>query len=167
MSYKHLFFDLDRTLWDFDTNSEETLLELFDVHRLSERTDHAPMEFVNAYQAVNERLWAQYRAGTIQKAELRSTRFRVAFGEMEIDDPDFADRFGEEYLRLCPLKTKLVSGADELLGDLHEKYVMHLITNGFQETQAIKIKAASIEHYFDEVITSEAAGARKPDPRST
>ena len=28
-TYKHLFFDLDHTLWDFDTNAKETLHELF------------------------------------------------------------------------------------------------------------------------------------------
>ena len=29
MKYKHIFFDLDRTLWDFDTNMRLTLEEIF------------------------------------------------------------------------------------------------------------------------------------------
>ena len=32
--YKHIFFDLDNTLWDFDKNSAETLHELFHKHNL-------------------------------------------------------------------------------------------------------------------------------------
>ncbi|MFT5227209.1 MAG: putative hydrolase of the HAD superfamily, partial [Urechidicola sp.] len=28
-NYKHIFFDLDRTLWDFDTNSKLALQELY------------------------------------------------------------------------------------------------------------------------------------------
>ncbi|HEY1872135.1 MAG TPA: hypothetical protein VGG71_13830, partial [Chitinophagaceae bacterium] len=28
MKYKHLFFDLDHTLWDFEANARATLLEL-------------------------------------------------------------------------------------------------------------------------------------------
>ena len=33
MKYKHIFFDLDRTLWDFETNSNKTLLQL--INRFS------------------------------------------------------------------------------------------------------------------------------------
>jgi len=165
MSYKHIFFDLDRTLWDFDKNSEETLLELYDEFDLNELTDVPAPQFVIEYQTINERLWADYRAGTIGKEELRSSRFKQAFDHIEIEDHGLADRFGEVYLSVCPLKTKLIDGADELLGELHEKYDLHLITNGFEETQHIKIKAAAIGHFFDEIITSEAAGARKPDPK--
>jgi hypothetical protein len=33
--YEHLFFDLDHTLWDFDTNSEATLRDLYAELRLS------------------------------------------------------------------------------------------------------------------------------------
>ena len=32
--YKHIFFDLDHTIWDFDKNAEETLYELYDIYRL-------------------------------------------------------------------------------------------------------------------------------------
>ena len=31
MNYRHIFFDLDHTLWDFDRNSRETLEELFEI----------------------------------------------------------------------------------------------------------------------------------------
>ena len=37
MKYKHLFFDLDRTLWDFEKNSHETLLELCNKYKLKEK----------------------------------------------------------------------------------------------------------------------------------
>jgi putative hydrolase of the HAD superfamily len=48
---------------------------------------------------------------------------------------------------------------------LHEKYHLHLITNGFEEVQITKIKVSGIGQFFREVITSEKAGALKPDPR--
>ena len=32
--YKHLFFDLDNTLWDFERNSQEALCDLFRMYRL-------------------------------------------------------------------------------------------------------------------------------------
>ena len=36
-AYKHLFFDLDHTLWDFDANAKESLLELYDFFNLKEK----------------------------------------------------------------------------------------------------------------------------------
>ena len=39
---------------------------------------------------------------------------------------------------------------------------MHLITNGFEKTQHLKIKNSGIQHYFTHIITSEAAGIMKP-----
>ena len=35
--YQHLFFDLDHTLWDFDTNSEATLRDLYAELKLDEK----------------------------------------------------------------------------------------------------------------------------------
>ena len=35
--YKHLFFDLDHTLWDFDANAKETLAELYSIFDLDNK----------------------------------------------------------------------------------------------------------------------------------
>ena len=34
MKYKHLFFDLDHTLWDFDANAKITLTEMYTYFNL-------------------------------------------------------------------------------------------------------------------------------------
>jgi putative hydrolase of the HAD superfamily len=39
---------------------------------------------------------------------------------------------------------------------------MHLITNGFETVQLHKIKNSKIDHFFTEVITSEASNSLKP-----
>ncbi len=36
--YKHIFFDLDHTLWDFDKNSEETFLDLYNIYYIEDIT---------------------------------------------------------------------------------------------------------------------------------
>ena len=41
---------------------------------------------------------------------------------------------------------------------------MHLITNGFENTQHHKLKTAGIDHFFEEVITSEGSNSLKPHP---
>ena len=37
MQYKHLFFDLDHTLWDFETNAKESLYDLYHNHTLANK----------------------------------------------------------------------------------------------------------------------------------
>ncbi len=82
-----------------------------------------------------------------------------------VKDDVLADRMGHDYLTLTPKRTVLMPGARELLGDLGERYRMHIITNGFHEVQREKIVCSALEHHFELVLSSEMAGARKPDAR--
>ena len=52
-----IFFDLDRTLWDFDFNSEETLLEIYEKYRLTHLGVRSAEEFVSIYKQINSQLW--------------------------------------------------------------------------------------------------------------
>ena len=58
---KHIFFDLDRTLWDFEKNSHETLLELYQTHNLSDLGIDDVSVFISDYKRINESLWSLYR----------------------------------------------------------------------------------------------------------
>jgi putative hydrolase of the HAD superfamily len=49
-----------------------------------------------------------------------------------------------------------------VLDYLSAKYTLHIITNGFEEVQHLKIKNCGLDKYFKEVITSERANAKKP-----
>ena len=66
---------------------------------------------------------------------------------------------------LCPTKTKLNDGAIELLNLLKDKYPLHILSNGFHEVQLVKLASSGLDVYFDHVITSEMANAKKPNPR--
>jgi putative hydrolase of the HAD superfamily len=68
MKYRHLFFDLDHTLWDFNENARLTLIELY--HELAlEKAGVANFDhFLKVYLGHNEQLWEKYRSGTL-KAE--------------------------------------------------------------------------------------------------
>ena len=68
-----------------------------------------------------------------------------------------------EYINVCPTKPYLIDGALELLESISGKYGLHIITNGFDEIQGVKLKSSGIEHFFEEVITSGRAGYQKPE----
>ncbi len=163
--YKHLFFDLDHTLWDFDRNAEETILELLEKYDLAEFGVTNGEAFIRHYQEKNEKLWTLYRAGKVKKEYLRVQRFRSTFKAYGIEDQELIHEFAEDYIRICPTKSHLIPNAIEILDYLHERYRLHLITNGFEEVQYKKLKHSNIRHYFREIITSEKAHCKKPDQR--
>lgn len=162
---KHLFFDLDHTIWDFDRNAAETLAELFDTYQLSKLGIVSSDVFIETYNRNNQRVWAMYHSGMIDKAELRRARFADTFCELGIDPLRFPQAFEQDYLRICPHKTHLFPEAHETLGYLQSKYTLHLISNGFREAVEIKLAKSKLAPYFRQVIISELIGVHKPDPK--
>jgi len=167
MSYahkKHIFFDLDHTLWDFDRNAEETLRELFDSYRFLDLGIPSADRFIECYTRNNQRVWALYHNGKIDKQELRRARFADTFTELGIEPERFPQAFETDYLRLCPHKTNLFPGVHETLAYLKDKYVLHLISNGFKDAAEIKVVKTDIKKYFSQIIISEDVGVHKPHP---
>lgn len=161
----HLFFDLDHTLWDFKLNSRETLSELFHELRLQEHGVRDVEAFIETYEEVNDEKWAAYRAGTIDKETLRKTRFSSTLKRFEVEHPEMSHHMEVEYIKRSPHKTRLFPGTLEVLGQLQEKYEMHIITNGFSEVQDIKMSKSGLKPFFKSVISSEMVGVNKPDPK--
>lgn len=162
----HIFFDLDHTLWDFDANSLETLKELFEIYKLATiaRIDN-PDFFLSRYMHHNERLWAMYRENRISKSRLRSARFEAALRDIGLNEKSLAKKMGDSYLEICPRKEKLKDGALEIIASLAEVYELHILSNGFHESQIMKLEVSGLAPFFTEVITSERANAKKPDRR--
>jgi len=163
--YKHIFFDLDRTLWDFDTNSKMALAEIYIEFKLKERGMESSDEFIAIYQEINEGLWDLYRKGLLNKRKLRSLRFSKTLEHFGLTDEYLGEQLGTAYIEISPYKTAVLPNCMEILDYLAGRYEMHIITNGFEEVQNIKLDKSGLTKYFSKIITSEQAGARKPDPK--
>ena len=165
MRYQHLFFDLDHTIWDFDTNSREALKDIYQGLSLAEAGVYDFDLFHQRYLVHNERLWERYRKGQIKVDELRLKRMSLSLLEFKNGDEALAHKMGIEFLEILPTKKTLFPDTLEVLNYLTEKkYRLHLITNGFEITQHQKLKTAGIDIYFREVITSEGSNSLKPHP---
>lgn len=163
MAYKDLFFDLDHTLWDFETNSKETIQELYNTHRLAELGIVDFDGFYNTYSAHNHRLWDRYTKGFIKQEELRWKRVYLSLLDFKVANEPLAKEMAQAYLEILPNKKHLFPYTIEILDYLKQKdYKMHLITNGFESVQFKKIKNSGIADYFIEVITSESSNSLKP-----
>jgi YjjG family noncanonical pyrimidine nucleotidase len=160
--YRHLFFDLDHTLWDFDRNSAESITEMYETHRLADLGVPSADAFSQQFIAINHQLWDDFHRNLIDHAYIREHRFPMVFRALGLSNgPDL----NEVYLRLLSQKSHLIESARAVLDHLAGRYQLHIITNGFDDIQAVKMANADITGYFTHVVTMERAGAKKPDPR--
>lgn len=161
--YRHLFFDLDHTLWDFDSNARSALEELyaeFDMHKTV-----TPLfdDFYQKYLYHNEILWNRYHQGFITADELKWKRMWRTLLEFRIGHEELAKDLSRRFLEVLPTKKGLFPYTTEILDYLTKKgYALHLITNGFEQTQWRKLNSSGLDKYFGEVITSEASNSLKP-----
>ncbi len=162
--YRHLFFDLDHTLWDFEANARLTLQGLYDSMNLKERGVNDFDLFHRNYLLHNDKLWERYRNGFIKQEELRVKRMWLSLLDFKIADEILAKDMSVQFLDLLPTRTILFPYALEILEYLsNKKYELHLITNGFEKTQHSKLKYSGLNTYFKEVITSEGSNSLKPN----
>jgi putative hydrolase of the HAD superfamily len=163
--YKHIFFDLDRTLWDFETNSTNMLKELYATY-LKDSTYSHFLQFKHNYEKINAQLWKEYGAHKITKEELRDRRFKETLELQGIYDENLANTLSLHYIEKSPRQTVLFPHTIGCLNTLKkEGYKLHIITNGFKEVQFVKLEAAEILHYFSIIVCSEMVGFNKPDKR--
>lgn len=163
MQYKQLFFDLDHTLWDFETNSRQTLEELYHSLELQRRGVQDFGEFFGRYTIHNDKLWDRYRNGFIKVDELRWKRFWLSLLDFKVADEPLARTMDVRFLEALPSRRALFPYTREILAYLKAKgYGLHLITNGFQQVQLNKLENSGISGYFGEVVTSEGSGSLKP-----
>jgi len=164
-AYKHIFFDLDRTLWDFEQNMRDALVDIYLNHKLDSAIPN-PDSFIESFNRNNHYLWDKYLKGELTKEVLRYKRFEITLLEYGIESKPLAETIGDEYLTIMPLKTALIHGTRETLDYLADRYKLHVISNGFKEVQLPKLQRSNIDKYFEWVVTSEHSGFHKPDKRA-
>ena len=160
--YKHLFFDLDHTLWDFDRNTAEAISELYQIFDFSKWTFFAFDDFMVIFNEVNNYLWNKFNKGQIERDELRNKRFGIILEKLGVNEKEIPEGIGEKYLEIAPVKTNVIPYTHDLLSYLKPNYQLHIISNGFDDVQHSKMKASKIHEYFDLIVTSDSSGYRKP-----
>ncbi len=158
---KHIFFDLDHTLWDFDRNSALTFEKIFKINKVKVDTTR----FLSIYEPLNLSYWRLYRNSEIDKEHLRYGRLKDTFDAMEFTvADDLIHLLSEDYIKHLTTFDHLFGDTIEILNYLHPNYQLHIITNGFEEAQFKKLQVSNIAHYFKTVTNAENAGVKKPNP---
>jgi putative hydrolase of the HAD superfamily len=160
-----IFFDLDHTLWDFEKNAYETLIELCQKYEVCKNQNFTPDDFIEKYNFINNKYWELYSKGKMKREHLRYKRFDDSLKFLGIKNEWMSKALADDYILISPLKNNLHDNALLVLNYLKTKYKLYIITNGFNEVQFLKIKHSGLTDFFSSVITSEIAGYQKPDKR--
>ncbi|WP_094746162.1 MULTISPECIES: YjjG family noncanonical pyrimidine nucleotidase [Flavobacteriaceae] len=156
-----VFFDLDHTLWDFDRNSALAFARVFQKHKI----DLSLTDFLKEYEPINLIYWKRFREETVSKEQLRRGRLTDTFDVFKIQFPlETIDALAISYIEELPVDNHLFLDTIEILEYLSKKYNLHIITNGFEEVQYLKLHNSGIKKYFSTITTSEEVGLKKPHP---
>lgn len=156
---RHIFFDLDHTLWDFDKNSGLAFGSIFKKNDISVEVE----DFLMTYSPINENYWKLYRENKVTQTELRYGRLKETFEALKMTITDAQiEQLSYDYIDHLPHHNHLLEGTLELLEYLRPIYKMHIITNGFKEVQYRKLEKSGILSFFETITTSEDAGVKKP-----
>ena len=156
---KHIFFDLDHTLWHFEKNSSLTFKFLLNKYNINVGLQ----SFLKIYMPINFSLWNLYRDDKITKEYLRHNRLKSTFEKLNINiKPSVIDNISDDYVKHLPDNNFLLKDAITVLDYLFKKYTLHIVTNGFTEVQNTKIINSNLKKYFTCIIDSETVGVKKP-----
>jgi YjjG family noncanonical pyrimidine nucleotidase len=160
--YKHLFFDLDNTLYDFESNSFVALKSAFTLIGLIEKIDSFD-EYFKTYSIINEALWVEYREQRMPKHILRGKRHLDSLERFGIVPEMEATHIDDLYLSEMSGQTELFPCTVEVLTELKKRgYIIHIITNGFKEVQHDKLLNTGLIKFLTNVYISEEIKAPKP-----
>ncbi len=160
--YTCIFFDLDHTLWDYETNARETLDELYAEFSLVNVGIPTANALLKQFRKINAELWQLYDNGLITSDIIREQRFKKVLEPFNAYTEKLSEELSREYLYRCPLKNNLLPHTVDVLNYLAAHYQLTIITNGFEEIQHQKLQSGNLQHFFNHVITSQKAGYKKP-----
>ncbi len=165
LKIRHLFFDLDDTLWDFTKNSAAALEPLFAEFALQRKLNTEFRLFLEKYRVINLQFWSRYYKREIDKEYMRNFRFHEVFKQFGYDKYEDNLLFSDAYTKRAPFGLHLKEGCLDTLSYLKNKYKLHIITNGFASTQSIKLDGCKLREYFTTIIISDEHALIKPEEK--
>ena len=110
--------------------------------------------------------WERLEPGAAKppSGAIRPTLWRAALKRYSIDDADLAKRLAARYDAVRIERVELFPETLPVLRELHGRYKMAIITNGFAETHEAKIARLDLSRFFDTVVLAGEMELAKPDP---
>jgi putative hydrolase of the HAD superfamily len=157
-----IYFDLDDTLLNHKKAEQNGLA---DVHKHFDVFDSISLEsLVDTYHHINKGLWEEYGRGEIDRHILHRRRFEETFQGLGIDGGLYEEA-GKVYMSYYRNHWEWITGAKEAYHKIASVYKVGIITNGFAETQWMKIDQFGFRDTARHIVISEEVGVMKPQPK--
>jgi 2-haloacid dehalogenase len=153
--YRWLLFDADGTLFDYDRAERAALAQALGQIGVAFDPGH-----LAAYRRINQTLWQGVEKGEIRPGMVKVCRFELLLEEIHVAHSPAALSAG--YLECLANCSELVEDAETVLGALHSKYRIAILTNGLTVVQRGRLARTAIRHHVSDIIISEEIGAAKP-----
>ncbi len=153
--YRWLLFDADGTLFDYDRAERTALERALTQLGVSFSADH-----LAAYQQINRALWQRVEKGELTPRLVKVRRFELLLETLGLAHSPAA--LSASYLECLANCSELVEDAAAVLGALHRKYRIAILTNGLTVVQRGRLARSVIRHHISDIIISEEIGAAKP-----
>lgn len=160
--YRFLLFDADHTLLDFDADMTAAFKKMY-AYCGFDKTHPYSEEYLQRYEACNNRWWSNFEQQLCTKQELYVNRFvdflhetGLSGGPEEMNTVyfDFLAQGGTPY-----------PGAIELLQTLSARYEIYIITNGNAISAKSRLAHSGLMNHVKGMFVSETVGVGKPDKR--
>lgn len=152
---KHLFLDIDDTIFDFKKSEKSALSET-----LTELRIEPTPETVSLYSEINQRQWEALERGEVTREILLVRRYEILFDRLclKID----AKQAQKIYEKKLSQTYYYLPGAEKLLSSLYGKYEIYFASNGTAIVQDGRIALSGIGRYASGIFISERIGYNKP-----
>lgn len=157
-----VIFDLDGTLYDYDTLDKEAFGRVQDLvlEQLGVSEEQSEEAFRRARLATKKNL------GETATSHSRMLYFQKTLEYLDIRPLYLALEMYEVYWGVFLEEMTLYPGVEKLLDALHEKYIrVAICTDLLAHIQHRKLKALKMTDDVDCLVTSEEAGAEKPSAK--
>ena len=160
MKYSFVFFDIDDTLLNHRKAEKLALKDIWNEFSLNKLVTIEQLQ--ETYHHINVYLWEMYGRGEIGREELQKTRFdRTLF---RIGSTEDWKTVGDRYMECYQLHWSWVKGAKEAFDKIKASFRVGILTNGFADTQRVKIKQFGFDTPDIVALVSEEVGIMKPQP---
>lgn len=159
-----VFFDLDRTLMDFESAENLGIKAVFEKYKNEIHMDFN--EFCVQWKKWAQYLFDKYSAGELTFDEQRKGRIAKVFelNRNPIKSQEELDSRFSLYWSTYEKEYNLFSDALPALKKLSDINIqMGIITNGDSENQRSKLKKTGVTDFFSPIIISSEVGISKPD----
>lgn len=159
---KFIYFDLDDTLLNHKKAEQAGLRDVYEHFDFFNGISET--QLLNTYHHINKGLWEEYGRGEIDRHILHRRRFAETFRELGVDENSH-EKAGKVYMNYYRDHWEWMEGAESAYKKITNQYETGIITNGFAETQRLKIDRFNFEETARHIVISEDVGEMKPHPK--